>query len=100
MEKGKEMKILPAKKYLIPRPGKGVEYREICCGFEPGKEFENAKELEARCLFCKNGVSHGGYDCVDGRSGYVCLAGCDPRENGEYKANLRENKKEEGGNTE
>lgn len=53
------MKILPAKKYLIPRPGKGIEYQEICSGFESGEEFENAKELEARCLFCKNGVSTG-----------------------------------------
>lgn len=58
------MKILPAKKYLIPRPGKGIEYQEICSGFEPGEEFENAKELEARCLFCKMEYPTGGYDCV------------------------------------
>lgn len=48
----------------------------------------------------QNGVSHGGYDCVDGRDGYVCLAGCDPRDNGEYKAKPREDKEQKGGSRE
>ncbi len=42
----------------------------------------------------------GGYDCVDGRDGYVCLAGCDPRDNGEYKAKPREDKEQKGGSRE
>lgn len=86
------IKILPIKRYIIPRSGKGIEYREICKRFEPQEKFLNSGEIEARCGFCKNSEFHGGYDCVDGRGGCICLAGCDPRDNGVYKANLRKEK--------
>ena len=84
------VKIMPIKRYLIPRPGKGIEYREICKGFEPKEEFLKCNEIKASCTFCKNAEFHGGYDCVDRMGGCICLAGCDPRDNGQYKANLRE----------
>lgn len=90
------MKILPIKRYLIPRPGKGIEYREICKEFKPREDLK-CKEIEAKCIFCQNGEFHTGFECIDRRAGCVCLAGCDPRNNGEYKANLREDKKQEGG---